>query len=88
MEVDGYATGSETRILEAKHQTGGVTRAHVDRLLRKRRFLERHGRGPISRAWMVSHTGFREEARERCTEANVWWTNARQLSTLERALRR
>ncbi len=88
VEVDGYATGSETWILEAKHQKGGVTRGHVDRLLRKRQFLEAHGRGPVSRAWMVSHTGFREDARERCDEADVWFTNARQLATLERALRR
>ncbi len=88
VQIDGVTDGSETWLIECKHVRRGVTASDVDRFLRTREFFETSTAGRVDRLWIVSNSGFRTDGRERCEEANVYYSGARDLSQLERALAR
>jgi hypothetical protein len=91
VEIDGVtdsANGTETWLIECKHVRGAVTAADVQRLERKREFFERETGRRVDRLWLASNTGLRTEARERCQAAGVYFSGARELAQLERAVAR
>ena len=85
-EVDGVTDGSELWLIEAKHVRYAVTEAVVARFLVKRILVERALGRNVDRMWIASDAGFRTGARERCEQAGVLMSGARQLTQLERAL--
>ena len=85
-EVDGVTSGSELWLVEAKHLDHAVTTAMVDRLISKRRLVERSLGRTVDRLWIVSNAGFRTDAREQCERLGIYMSGSQQLSRLERVL--
>jgi hypothetical protein len=88
VEIDAVTDGSETWLVECKHVRGAVTVADVARLDRKRAFFERQTGRRVDRLWIASSTGMRTDARERCQTRGIYFSGARELAQLERALAR
>jgi hypothetical protein len=86
VEIDGVTDGTETWLIECKHGRGGVAGADVDRLLRKRKYFEQMTGRRADRLWIVSNSGLRSEARERCEATGIYYSGAREVARLERAL--
>jgi AAA+ ATPase superfamily predicted ATPase len=87
VELDGVATGTETWLIEVKHRRGGVTGAQVEAFRAACAFFEATTGRSVDRTWIVSATGFRHEARERCLASGIYFTDLRRLHQLERAVR-
>jgi hypothetical protein len=87
VEIDGVATGTETWLVEVKHRRGGVTGAQVEAFRAVGAFFEASTGRVVDRTWIVSATGFRREARERCLASGIYFTDPRRFHQLERAVR-
>ncbi len=80
--------GTETWLTECKHGRGGMVGADVDRLLPMREYVEQATGRLAGCLWIVSSSGLRREARERCEASGVYCLGiqAREVAQLERAL--
>lgn len=86
VEIDAATDGTETWLVECKHVRAGVTAADVEQFLRKRGLFERATGRHVDRLWIVSASGLRANARERCEREGVYHSGERDITRLERAL--